>query len=89
MTIETVRRALGWCTIINIGLLLLWWLFFLLAPDFVRRVHGYWFKIPAETFGLINYAGMGLYKMGVFMFNLVPYVALRIIENASRRFDRV
>ena len=31
MTIEAVRRALLWCTVINYGILVVWFLVFLLA----------------------------------------------------------
>jgi hypothetical protein len=32
-----------------------------------------------EQFGAINFAGIALYKLGILLFNLVPYVALRIV----------
>ncbi len=35
MTVETVRDVLAWCSILNMGLLLWWWLFLILAHDFV------------------------------------------------------
>jgi hypothetical protein len=78
ITIETVRATLGWCAIINIGLLLWWFMFFALAHDWVYRFHGKWFKLPVETFDAIHYAGMAAFKMGILLLNLVPYFALRI-----------
>jgi hypothetical protein len=60
--------------------LLLWWaMFLLLAHDWTYRLHSKWFKISAEQFDTIHYAGIAIFKLGVFMFNLVPYFALRII----------
>jgi hypothetical protein len=83
MTIETIRAVLGWCSVINMGLLLWWWLLFVFARDFVYSIHAIWFKVPLETFDIMNYAGMGIYKMLIFVFNLVPYAALRIVGKRS------
>ncbi len=79
MTIDLVRDALLWCFIINIGILLWWFLFFLLAHDWVYQFHGKWFKLPVEKFDAIHYAGMAFYKICIFVFNIVPYFALCIV----------
>ena len=79
MTIELVRDALLWCFIINIGILLWWFLFFSLAHDWVYRFHGRWFKLPVEKFDAIHYAAMAFYKICIFVFNIVPYFALCIV----------
>ena len=79
MSIEMVRAVLLWCTVINFGLLLCGSLLFRLAHDWIHRLAGRWFRLSAEQFDAINYAGMVLFKTGVILFNLVPYVALRIV----------
>ena len=79
MTIYLVRDALLWCFIINIGILLWWFLFFSLAHDWVYQFHGKWFKLPVEKFDAIHYAGMAFYKICIFVFNIVPYFALCIV----------
>ncbi|MBN1276903.1 MAG: hypothetical protein JXA35_05370 [Deltaproteobacteria bacterium] len=80
MTVEIIRSVLAWCSVINIGLLLFWFLFFTLAHDFIYRMHARWFNIPVETFDSIHYASMAIFKTGIFIFNLVPYLALRIVS---------
>jgi len=80
MTIELVRATLGWCSIINIGLLLWWFAFFALAHDWVYRFHAKWFTLSHEKFDSIHYAGMAFFKLCIIVFNLVPYFALRIIK---------
>ena len=35
--------------------------------------------MSAEQFDAIHYAGMAMYKIGILLVNLVPYVALRIV----------
>ena len=79
MTIELIRNALAWCTVINIGLLIWWYLFFFLAQDWTYRLPTKWIKLSVETFDAIHYGGMGIFKIGLFIFNLVPYLALRIV----------
>ena len=79
MNIETLRNMLLWCAVINYGLLILWILFFMMAHDWLQRLHGRWFRLPVERYDALNYGGMMLYKLGIILFNLVPYIALRII----------
>ena len=80
MTIEVIRSALAWCIIINWALLLWWFLFFTLAHDWTYQFHRKWFDLSVDQFDTIHYGGMGLFKIGIFLFNLVPYLALRIVS---------
>ena len=79
MSLELIRAALGWCTIINWGILLLWVIFLRLGHDFTYNMHSKWVRVPAEEFDVIHYKGMAHYKIGITLFNLVPYLALRIV----------
>jgi hypothetical protein len=66
MNIELTREFLLWCTIINFGILMVWWLFFVVARDWMHRFHG-------------KCTGMAVFKIGIILFNLVPLVVLYII----------
>ena len=79
MTVEIIRDVLAWCSVINIGLLLFWLLWLTLAHDFVYRVHGKFLKLSVERFDEIHYTGMAFFKICIFVFNIVPYLALRIV----------
>jgi predicted small integral membrane protein len=79
MTIEVIRHVLAWCTIINLGILLWWFLFYTLANEWVYSFHGKWFKLSKEQFDTIQYVGMAVYKIGIILFNIVPYITLRIV----------
>jgi Family of unknown function (DUF6868) len=79
MTIEILTRFLAWCLVINYGILILWFLVFVLARDWIYGLHRKWYPISPEQFNAINYAGIAFYKILVFVFVLVPYIALRII----------
>ena len=79
MTLELVRDVLGWCGVLNIGMLLFWWLFFVFGHDLMYRTHVRWFTLSVERFDGIHYAGMLFFKAGIFGFIIVPYLALRIV----------
>ena len=80
MDILMIRAFLGWCAVINMGLLLWWWCFFVFAHDWVYGFHSKWFKLSVEQFDTIHYAGIAYFKIAIFVFNIVPYFALLIIS---------
>ncbi len=79
MDIATARAFFMWCTILNGGLLVLSFLICAFAGDWVFRMHGKWYPIPRDAFNLAIYSLLGLGKLFVVMFNLVPYLALVIV----------
>jgi len=79
MDIEILTAFFIWCTIIDGALLLLWIGIYSLAPDLVYRTQSKWFPIPRESFNLIFYAFLGLFKIVFLVFNVVPFLALSII----------
>jgi len=80
MTIEMVRQALLWCCVINVVLLGWWFVMFMMAHDWIYRFHGKWFKLSVEQFDAIHYAGMLIFKTLILFFNLIPYLALLIVD---------
>ena len=79
MNIELLLSLLGWCSLVNVLLLLWWLLFFIFARDWMYKLHGRWFNINQERFDTIHYTGMATYKLFIIFFNLIPYVILRIL----------
>ena len=79
MSIEVMRSFLLWCTVINYGILVLWAMLFLFAHDWWYRSSSRWARIPVEHFDTMHCGGIALYKMGIFLFNLVPLIALWIV----------
>lgn len=80
MNTETLRKMLAWSAVVNYVILIIWFIAFTMAHDWARDVHTRWFKLSAEQFDSLNYMGMSIYKIGVLLFNIAPYLALRIIE---------
>lgn len=79
MDIQTLTSFFLWCTILNGALLVLWTTMCIFAPDLVYRTQSKWFPIPRETFNVVMYAFLGLFKIGFLVFNVVPLLALLII----------
>ena len=80
MTIEVTRTFLLWCTVINYGVLLVWFLTFVFAHDWIQRIHGRWFRLSRDQFDALHYAGMSIFKIGIILLNLVPSVVLSILS---------
>ena len=78
MTVEILRDFFGWCSVMNYGLLVVWFFGIVVARDWVFKIHTRWFALSREQFDGIHYAAMAFFKMSIFMFNVVPYLALRI-----------
>jgi len=79
MNIEILTSFFMWCTIINGSLLVLWTTMSILTPDLVYRTQSKWFPIPRETFNIVIYSYLGLFKIVFLVFSVVPYVALLIV----------
>lgn len=76
-----LTNFLAWCTTINYIILVIWFIGFITAHNWLYSLHARWFELNNKQFHLFNYAGMGLYKLLIFVFNLTPYIALRIINS--------
>lgn len=78
MDISILKSFFLWCTIINGGLMILTFLMLILAGNLIYKVHTKWFPMSRETFNVVLYSFMGIYKIIFIAFNLVPYIALVI-----------
>ncbi len=75
-----VFRFLLFSTLINYAVLIVWFLAFANAREWMRGLHGRWFKLPDATFDAIHYGGMATYKIGILLFNLAPLLALWLLR---------
>ncbi len=79
MTIETLTAFLGWCTLINVGLLIFSTLMISLGAKKFSELHAQMFGLEAADLPLAYFKYLGHYKIAILVFNLVPYLALKII----------
>jgi len=74
-------RFLLFSTLLNYAVLVAWFLAFVNARAWMRKLHGRWFGLPDATFDAIHYGGMAVYKIGILLFNLVPLLALLLLRH--------
>ena len=79
MDVRTLTSFFKWCTIINITVFALSTIMVLAASDFIYGANGQLFHKPREAFNVVLYVLLGLYKIFILVFNIVPYGALRIV----------
>lgn len=80
MTLALLTDFFFWCSIINGCLLALWIVMMMFAPDLVYRTQYKWFPITREAFSETMYRFLGLFKVLFLLFNLVPWIAFKIIS---------
>ncbi len=77
--LSDVETILAWCTVINYGLLGVWFSIFSLGHDWLYSFHSRWFKLSLESFDALHYGGMTFYKIAIHIFNLVPLIAVHLV----------
>jgi hypothetical protein len=75
----TIKEFLLYCLAFNYAVLIIWSAVFILAHDWMYRLHSRWFKLSVETFDALHYAGMAVYKIGIFLLNLAPLIAFWLV----------
>jgi hypothetical protein len=79
MSIPTLTTFFMWCTILNFGIMIAWTIVLASAPDFMYRILIKWFPMPRETFNVVVYSGLAMFRILFVVFILVPFVALLIV----------
>ena len=84
MSIEQVTAFFKWLTIINVALFIVNTFLIILIRQIVCRMHGRMFGVPEEYISIVLYSWLGLYKVMIVVFSLVPLVALLIMGQQAR-----
>ncbi|MFT5665318.1 MAG: hypothetical protein ACI9JR_002726 [Gammaproteobacteria bacterium] len=69
----------GWMTAVNVGLLILFSLLLGLMKDSISAIHGKMFSVSEDELKTIYIKYLANYKILILVFNLVPYIALKIM----------
>jgi len=76
MSADRLLVVLCWGAAINYVILLVWFGAFVLAHEWLYRLHSRWFALSRAAFDTLNYGGVAIYKIGNMLFFLVPALAL-------------
>ena len=77
--LTTARELLGWCAVLNIGLLSLSTLMVVGLGGSMRSLHSRLFAMTDAELNRAYFQYLALYKIAFLVFNLAPYLALRIM----------
>ena len=79
MSMTELANFLGWCTLLNFGMLIFAAIMLVVAHKPVAKIHGRMFDIESSELSKAYFNFLSNYKILIIVFNLVPYLALRIM----------
>tara|TARA_B100001989_G_C24547169_1_gene471707 strand:- start:3621 stop:3872 length:252 start_codon:yes stop_codon:yes gene_type:complete len=83
MTIETLTAFFGWCSVLNVGLLIFTVLALLVMRNFAVKTHSQMFGVNPDDLPKMYFTYVANYKIAIIMLNIVPYCALKIMLMTS------
>ena len=79
MTIQAVTEFLGWMTVINIIVLSLSTLAVITLRDMMANIRSRLFGLDEAYLGKAYFQYLGQLKVAIIVFNIAPYIALKIM----------
>lgn len=79
MTTDSLLAFLGWCSVINLGVLIFSSVMLMACRGRFMTMHSKMFGLEEKELGSLYFRFLAYYQIVVIAFNLVPYFALRII----------
>jgi hypothetical protein len=77
--LDTLAKVLLRCWLISFALLLFSFVVFMLTGDMIDRIHGKMLGLTPHELDLIIYCWMGLFKLFVLIFFLIPWMAIKLV----------
>ena len=83
MNLNQFRSVLGWSVVINFGLLVIIGILFAFANEWIYDMWSLFFAIPFDAFDILMISFIGIWKLLVIVFFLVPYWAIgRVLKDS-------
>ena len=79
LDLTELKSLLGWCLVINYGVLLIWFGFVKGARDWIFGLHSRLFGVERDIVQAEHFTLFGQFKLLVMVFNLAPWLALLIM----------
>ncbi|QNP40422.1 DUF6868 family protein [Lysobacter solisilvae (ex Woo and Kim 2020)] len=83
ITLAQLQSFLLWAGLLNYAVLLVAFFAWALAGDTLYRLHARWFPIDRTQAHAAVYLMLGLYKLGIWLLFLIPWLVLRIMFNGA------
>ena len=81
-SIETLTTFFGWCTVLNFGLMAFGLIKLVLIQDWASGVHAKMFGLDKAPVRVAYFQYFVNYKIAIVVFNLAPYIALKIMSGS-------
>ena len=78
--IESLTTFFGWCSVINIGVLIVSTIALLVLQGPIAGLHSKMFGVNPANLPTTYFQYLGNYKIAIFVLNVVPYFALRMMS---------
>ena len=79
ISIETLTEFFGWCSVINIGVLMVAAFALVVIRKPIVKIHAKMFGLNESELSLLYIQYLGNYKIALIVLNLVPYIALKLM----------
>ncbi|MDG2388313.1 MAG: hypothetical protein P8M30_03230 [Planctomycetaceae bacterium] len=79
MNADYLREFMGWCLLINVGLIGFSTLSLVLMADTMIKIHQRLFGLDPDVLKQSYFNYLANFKLLVIVFNLVPYLALKMM----------
>ncbi|MGA1109539.1 MAG: DUF6868 family protein [Pseudomonadales bacterium] len=79
ITLELLTIFLGWTALINIAVLLFSTVMVLAIRERISKIHARLFGLDQADVGRAYFQYLAQYKIAILVFNIAPYLALRIM----------
>jgi len=78
-SIETIREFLGWCSVINLGMLIISTIMLTIMRSWIVGIHASMTGVSEAELPRIYIEFLGNYKILIIVFNVVPYLSLMLM----------
>jgi hypothetical protein len=78
--INTLTGLFGWCSVINIAIFCIATLMLTLMRDFISGIHSKMTGLGQSELSVVYFQYLANYKIAILMLNLVPYIALKLLN---------
>lgn len=78
--IETLTSFFGWCSVINVIVLLVASLALMMMRDTIAGIHSRMLGVTKDEMARAYVQYMSNYKIAIIMLNIAPYFALRLMS---------
>ena len=79
MDVNQMTFFFGWCTVINLAVYAFSALFIIVFKDFTIRLHSNIMGLEPAELPALYFKFMGNFKILIIVFNLAPYLALKLM----------